>query len=269
MSRGSRRKRREDRFGGLLILFVVIAVLAGAYFYYQAMSREMPLNPDNMCPKDGPHSIAVVLIDATDPLDAVQREDVSKLLDDIKNNIPRYGEIELFTVAPSDGSLLVPELAVCNPGRGTDTSELYGNPRLMEKRWQTAFAAKTDEVLKRLLTSRTVDTSPILESIQQVAVQTFVGQRAGAVPKQLIIVSDMLQNTAALSQYRGIESFGEFRQAPYYMKLRPNLSGVDVTVFYLRRLNAAHLQGRRHIEFWQEYFQDAGATLVDVKSIEG
>jgi hypothetical protein len=269
MSRVSRRKRRQDFIGWMLIVFALVAIGGLAYVYHAATSHAVALNPDNMCPQSGPHSITVVLIDTTDPLDPVQHEDVRKQLEDIKDDVPRYGEIELFTVAPASDALLSAKLAACNPGRGSDIDPIYGNPALVEKRWQKAFSDKVDEVLGQLLQSQTLATSPIMESIQQIAVQAFVGQGVDNIPKRLIVVSDMLQNTPGFSQYRGSESFEEFRRSPYYIKVRPNLAGVDVTILYLRRLNARHLQGRRHIEFWQSYFSDAGATLVDVKSIEG
>jgi hypothetical protein len=269
MSRVSRRKRRRDFIGWMLILFSLVSIGGLAYVYHGTMSRTVALNPDNMCPQTGPHSITVVLIDTTDPLDPVQHEDVRKQLEDIKDDVPRYGEIELFTVASSGDALLSPKLAVCNPGRGSDIDPMYGNPALVEKRWQKAFSDKADEVLEQLLQSQTLATSPIMESIQQVAVQAFVGQGAENIPKRLTIVSDMLQNTPGLSQYQGVESFEEFRGNPYYIKVRPSLARVDVTILYLRRLNASRLQGRRHIGFWESYFRDAGATLIDVKSIEG
>ena len=108
-----------------------------------------------------------------------------------------------------------------------------------------------------------------MESIQQVSVQEFLGKDLETVPKQLVIVSDMLQNTAGFSQYHGVEPFDTFRQSPYYIKVRTSLSKVEVTLFYLRRSTSGNLQGRRHIEFWENYFKDAGATLVDVKSVDG
>jgi hypothetical protein len=269
MSRTSRRKRRQDFLGWLLILVSFLAVAGFVYFYHGAVSRAVLLNPDNMCPQAGPHSITVVLIDMTDPLDAVQHEDVRKQLEDIKDSVPRYGEIELFTVAPAGGTLLSPKLVACNPGRGSEINPMYGNPTFVEKRWHTAFSDRADEVLGTLLQSQTLATSPIMESIQQVGVQAFVGRSVENIPKQLIIVSDMLQNTSGVSQYRGTESFEDFRRSPYYMTVRPSLSSVDVTILYLRRMNASRLQGRRHIEFWEDYFRDAGASLVDVKSIQG
>jgi len=269
MSPAKRRKRRQDFLGWLMISLSVIAVAVIAYLYQSVRSREVPLNPSDMCPQTGPHSITVVLVDATDPLSIVQKMAVEKELEDLKNGVPRYGEIELFAVTPSGHTLLNPRLTACNPGRGKEINPMYGNPTLVERRWRAVFSDRVEQLLGQLLTSAPINTSPIMESIQEIGVEVFLGQAVSQIPKELILVSDMLQNTAGFSQYHGIKSFEDFRHSAYYLKIRPSLEGVKVTIFYLRRLNAAHLQGRRHIEFWQEYFTDAGATLVHCKSIEG
>jgi hypothetical protein len=146
MSRVSRRKRRQDFIGWMLIVFSLVAIGGLVYVYYAATSHAVALNPDNMCPQTGPRSITVVLIDTTDPLDPVQHKDVRKQLEDIKDDVPRYGKIELFTVAPAGDALLGAKLAACNPGRSSDISPWYGNPALVEKSWRKAFSDKSDEV---------------------------------------------------------------------------------------------------------------------------
>ena len=134
MSRYSSRKRRKDFLGWLLILMSLVAVGFFVYLYHGATSSSVALNSDTFCPEKGPHSITVVLIDTTDPLDAVQKESVQKQLEDIKNSVPRYGEIALFTVRVSGDTLLSPKLTLCNPGRGADISPISGNPTLVDKR---------------------------------------------------------------------------------------------------------------------------------------
>ncbi len=271
MNQRARRKRRKDLLGALFLVLAVLAVLTAIYLYQRLSSGAVAFDRLTLCPVDGPRSLTVVLVDTTDPLDAVQKEDVSKRLDDIKEkDVPRWGELELFTVRPTPADrLLRPELTVCNPGRGSEISPFYGNPALVEKRWRKQFSDKTDEVLGRLLGSQSAESSPILESIQQAAVEAFLGRRVAQVPKRLVVVSDMLQHTSCFSQYHGFEPFDSFCKSPCYLKVRPNLAGVDVTILYLRRAQAARIQGRRHIEFWQQYFKDAGATVTEVVSIEG
>jgi hypothetical protein len=265
----TRRKRRKDIWGAVLLALSLLAVLVGVYFYYRLSSSVIAVDRQTLCPADGPRSLTVVLIDMTDPLSAIQMQDVSTRLDQIKNKVPRWGEIELFTVGPIGNGLHRPDLTLCNPGNGSQVSSIYGNPGLAKKRWRTKFAHRIDQVLGKLLHGQPANTSPILESIQQVGVQSFGVGHAENIPKRLVIVSDMIQHTKEFSQYRGVKPFSDLRQSPYYLRVRTNLADVNVDILYLRRAQAAGLQGTRHIEFWQRYFEDAGATVDKVVSIQG
>src|SRR3546814_3360226 len=57
--------------------------------------------------------------------------------------------------------------------------------------------------------------SPIMESIQSIAVSAFQGF-GGDGAKRLIIASDMLQHGADYSQYGGKLDFAQFRQSAQY-----------------------------------------------------
>ena len=51
----------------------------------------------------------------------------------------------------------------------------------------------------------------------------------------------------------------EFRKGSYYHKVRTDLMGVEVTVFYVPRDTRNNVQGQDHLEFWKAYFLDQGA----------
>ncbi len=261
--------QRQNQVGIILLCisgFLLISLLVA---YWTSAAHRQKLDKASGCPQSGPHSITAILLDLTDPVSPVQKEALIKYLDDLTSTIPQYGELALFTIKPTSNELLHPVLEVCNPGRGSDVNMLTGNPALVEKRWQKNFYNKFNDALSRLLTSEPDATSPILECIQQIAVQLYLGNKVQKIPKELIIISDMIQNTKGLSQYRRIESFQTFRTSSYYLKVRPQLSGVKVKIFYLRRTTASRIQGKRHIEFWNDYFTDAGGTLEEVISVEG
>jgi hypothetical protein len=77
----------------------------------------------------------------------------------------------------------------------------------------------------------------------------------------------MLQNTEAISQYRDPLDFPQFRDGLQYPKLRTELPGVEVELAYL--LHAPQRQTRRHLKFWEDYFDAAGARIVAVRVLEG
>ena len=79
----ARRKPRRSReagfgwagFGGVLLL--LLALTSGgalAYFYFSAPMRPL-LDPQSLCPVDGPHGITVVLVDTSDDLPETARRD--------------------------------------------------------------------------------------------------------------------------------------------------------------------------------------------------
>ncbi len=251
---------------GALATLTCSCLLAGPARISTAASR--PIDYATGCPKDGNYSaIFAVLLDTTDSLSPVQQEIVQKKLDELAENVPRYGKLEIFAVRASSDRLIEPLLQVCNPGRGSDTNELTGNPRLMEKRWREKFKNPLDEALKMALSdSINAKQSPIMEEIQQVSVQAFF-ETPPETSKRFAIVSDMLQNSPVLNQYRRPESFEEFEHQPGFVKVRPELNDVDVTILYVRRSSEFNRQGKRHAEFWQSFFAASGARIKEVKSV--
>jgi hypothetical protein len=113
-----------------------------------------------------------------------------------------------------------------------------------------------------------------MAAIQAIAVSAFQAADAASasgtpLPKRLVIVSDMLENSEAGNHYRGAPDFLAFKLTPAYARVRSHLDDVAVTIFYLRRDDAAGVQGVSHIRFWNQWFADQGASVDDVAAIEG
>jgi hypothetical protein len=253
---------------GALAALTCFCSVAGPACISTAASR--PIDYATGCPKDGNYSaIFAVLLDTTDPLSAPQRVTVEKKLHKFAEEVPRYGKLEVFSVRPSSDRLIEPLIQVCNAGRASDTNMWTGNPRLMEKRWHEKFMDPLDESLKVALSgSANAKQSPIMEEIQQVSVQAFF-ETPPKTLKRLAIVSDMLQNSAVLNQYRDPEPLEKFEREPGFVKVRPELSDVGVTILYVRRSSEFRRQGERHVEFWQSFFGASGARIEEIMSISG
>src|SRR5262249_11737328 len=145
-------------------------------------------------------------------------------------------------------------------------SSLTANPTRAKQVWDLRFSQPLKATFAALLQPHDEPSSPILESIQSVSVTAFDVIGAN-IPRHLVIASDMLQNTGEFSQYQDRRTFAEVRATPYYSRVRASLRGVSVQILYVRRFQQASIQGAPHIEFWQEYFADSGATLESVVSI--
>src|SRR5437763_12481997 len=117
-----RHKQAQDRFGRLLIVGALGVLVALGALYTYVNRQQVQLNEETLCPVGGPQTLTVILIDRTDPLTVVQREALRNRLDDIKNEIGRYGGIAVYSVGPIGEELLRPEVPLlCNPGRGKDS----------------------------------------------------------------------------------------------------------------------------------------------------
>jgi hypothetical protein len=269
VTRSEQQRRRETRIYAMISVAVVGIVIG--FLYMNNLRDKVALDSQTLCPQNGaPAGVLVVMVDTSDSLNIVQRTAVTNQIQQAISKIPDHAEVQLYTIGPVTSALLEPQVTVCNPGNAEGASELTSNPQLIGKRWKKKFIEPLNRQLDRMLRASGSNDSPIMESIQSVGLSVFNKAALHDLPdKRLLIVSDMLQNTAGYSHYRGDESYSRFRASSYCLRVRPNLDGVDVTILYLRRADLRHLQGKRHLEFWENYFSDAKARLVDVVSIEG
>lgn len=261
------RKRILDR--RIIIAATVLTILISliAFLYY--FGRPIPTNADTLCPtKTAPSRLTVILLDVSDQFSEPQRLQVrNHLARIIRNDIPRFGLVVLYAVDRIGRRLTEPIFYLCNPGTGADLNSLYQNPDHARKKWQ-GFAAKLDSEINRQMSLPSAGNSPIFEAIQATALHTFGKPEYDKVPKHLVIISDLIQNTAALSMYNGLPSFDSFKSSPYFAQVRTDLRDVSVTVYYLVRGTVA-TQGRGHINFWEAYFHSQGATVESVDSLYG
>ena len=108
-----------------------------------------------------------------------------------------------------------------------------------------------------------------MEIIQAISIAAFQSENS-SVKKKLFVFSDMIQNTSNISHYKGSLKFEEFEISPEYLKVRTDLQGVVVKIFYMRRTGAEEIQkGTTLAQFWADYFKSMGAVIDSIKSGEG
>lgn len=262
-------KRTQDRIGIALIVLGALAVVGGGMGYVYLQRTRVVLDQSTLCPQEGARALLVVLVDRTDPLTTVQQAALHMRLEEMKDSVPRYGALQIFAIGPVRETLPRPIVDLCNPGRGEDIDPAVGNPRLVEQRWRERFSAPIALLLNQLVKANEATTSPIMESIQSIAVSTFGSKTAAEIPKRLIIASDMLHHTREYSQYTSTPDFKSFRNTPYYRGVRANLRGVEVEIIYIRRDTRRAVQGKAHILFWRDYISDLGGVVTRVVALEG
>ena len=124
---------------GLLLVFLVGT---GITFFVKGESGLVPTDAVSLCPtKRPPSEIVVILLDVSDQFSEPQRLQVQHYLARIRDSIPRFGLVEVYTVDRLGRRVTEHVTHLCNPGAGDDLSQIYQNPELARKKWQ-GFAAK-------------------------------------------------------------------------------------------------------------------------------
>lgn len=276
MSRGRRSRRGRSRrsggnigymIGGVLLLIGCIAFGGGYVWLLMSAEKRPELVAETLCPKDGPRSVTVVLVDASDDIPNVGRKQIQTYLEDTAETLPEYGLLEMRLLDPSvEGGRIV--FSRCNPGDGSNLSELVANPEAVRKRWAKDFRKPLDDALAQGLAPSAAKTSPIMETVQRIAVDRFDGRAVADVDKRLILVSDMIEHGDRYSQYKDGITWEAFEKNPARRVLRTDLHGAEVSIRCIQR-NAERFGTRSHMEFWEQWIRDNGGEFVDAETVQG
>ena len=271
------RVRAASRSGGsssTLWLGVVIIVFAGAALiallaFYLMVPRPPVLSKEDLCPLTGPRGIAVVLVDTTDDLLPTTQKEVLTILHDLINALPAYYKLDVRVLDISNmqsRSLF----SKCNPGDGSEQSELTSNPRILRQRWLESFERPALDAVNSTLAAAKSKSSPLMAAIQDIAIADFSSEAARNIPRSLVIISDMLEFTPLYGQYprQGDLSYDRFRQSPAYGKFRTDLHGAGVTIDYVKR-PSVKIDSTKHVQFWSEWIVDNRGKVDLIHELQG
>jgi hypothetical protein len=264
--RASRSRRRGGSETGTWLLFALVACIillaVGGFIWLRLAATDRPvLDKQTLCPNDGARSKTVVLLDTSDEWPEITRVEVRKRLEAIVASVPDYALLELRLLDPavSGGQQM---FSKCNPGDGSNLSEIIANPDLAHKRWMEQFDTPLQRALDRTMIQSEADSSPILATLQRIAVDEFASSR----PDHLIIISDMIEHTPSYSQYKGDLSYDHYKQSSSYKKQHTDLGGARVTILYVKRLR---IDSGKHIRFWTDWIADNRGTLNEAIKLQG
>ncbi len=272
----TRRPRRRNSAPGEVrrhVLGVTLAVLAlgalsaGAYVYSTA-ARPPLLDRTSLCPQDGAHSVTVVMLDSTDEIPDIAKREVRTVLIDMAETLPTYGLLDIRLLDPNlPGGRSI--FARCNPGDGSGLSEYTANPRLAHKRWMDGFREPLDAALEAGFKPSPGKTSPIMATVQRIAVDRFTGRAVENIPKSLVLISDMLEHESDYSQYSGDLTYARFKASRAYKKVQTDLHRAAVTIYYIQRRSAKPINTVDHIRFWTEWIRDNNGRFKEADKLQG
>ncbi len=223
------------------------------------------IDETDLCPLDRAYPHTVLLVDKTDPFTPSQQLFLKNLTNKVKLELERYEKLSIYILDDENYLAPTPMFTMCNPGTGAGANEFYQNPPRVQKRFDDFFGAPLEAVLAKLLEGAEAPHSPIMEMLREVS---FIDDFNTETPeRRLIVVSDMLQNMPAYSHYRRSIDYDGFAASAYADEVAALLGGVTVKVVYLWRPRTRNFQGRGHIRFWDRYFAEFGANLVEVERV--
>jgi hypothetical protein len=260
---GSDRRKAVAKIAAVIAVVVVVAAI-----YITVATSRRSLDPETLCPTTA-DSVTVLLVDVTDPMNTAQRQDFANQLAKLKNSIPRYGKLIVAKVDATADRLLAPVITRCNPGTAQDVSSTTGDPAAVQKQWETGFDVPLTQAFERLGTASSAEQSPILESIQSVALTELQRPGLEKTPKRLIVASDLLQNTGDASFYHNLPEPRAFTDSPVFRRLRTDLRGVDVELWMLERSDAASTQPRSLADLWERIIDAEGGEVSRIYNVSG
>jgi hypothetical protein len=247
----------------------LVLIVGGAALALKGRWAAVPTNATTLCPtKRPPSEIMAILLDVSSRFSEPQRLQIQNQLARLRDSVPRFGLVEVYTVDRLRRRLTQPVDHLCNPGTGAELNQMYQNPQLARKKWD-GFAAKLRTDINRQIEAPPHATSPIFEAIQATALRTFGKPEYDGLPKRLVIISDLLQHVpGGLSMYKGVPHFDSFKNTDYFARVRSDLSGVSVLIYYLVRPTVKE-QDPKHIAFWDDYFRFEGAKMEPMEKVFG
>ena len=258
---------RKHLLGGALTVLALGVLAAGAYVY-ATVARPPALDQSSLCPVDGPRAMTVVLLDSTDEIPDIAKREVKTALVDLAQAMPAYELLEIRLLDPSlPGGRSI--FAKCNPGDGSGLSEYTANPRLAKERWLDGFRQPLDQALDSGFRPAPGKVSPIMETIQRIAVDRFTGRDAETIPKSLVLISDMLEHEPDYSQYSGDLSYARFKASRAYKKVQTDLHGAEVQIYYIQRVTGRPINSADHIQFWADWIRDNNGRLKQASKLQG
>lgn len=263
----SRRQRQQkaDLKGKVLLGIVISVILLGSALYFYYVEPLVKRNKETACRVDDNISReTIVVIDATDNFNDTQALRIKKEIEILLSSAILDERFSLYVLDEVIGEKSK-KFSVCNPGDGSDKSELTANKRRLKKHWENIFYNRFTQAVDHLTGIHTASQSPILEMMKFVSVDTFLDSKA--TQKRLVIVSDMLHHTKQFSHYNGSFDYSQYLKSPYALTMQPLLEDVDVQIFYLIRENYISIQNRGHIDFWNKHILNNNGYVSSVKTV--
>lgn len=262
----------EQHKWGIVIWGVIVLIILTMGFAYIKWGAKEPRDAETLCLLGKPPPAATALIvDKSDPLTRAQQAELKAVIKRLRRTLEVRERLSIYVLEGPTADFARAVFSLCNPGTGETANELYENPRLVQRKFDEQFGRPLDEMLARLLTGNVSPQSPILEMLRVVTTAPEFKDVDGR--RRLILFSDLMQNVPDHSHYAertgfGLDGYRAMLASAYADRVRVDLTGVHVEIYYLARANAARVQGDGHLDFWRAHFAHSGSWEPQIIRVE-
>lgn len=261
----SAKNSSKDAFVLLALIVLLGLFVAGGFYIYK--NRTVAPDKLTLCPQSGPLGHVVVLVDSTDPYTFIQREAFSVSLKKLAGSaVPEGHLLSIYELGEDFKANAKPVFERCNPGTNDGKSEFTANLKRIQERHHNEFEKPIIELIDALVPTKEAALSPIFEMFQLVSINAFQAHAIDG-PRSLVVYSDMLHHTKEFSMFKTLPDYRKFIETAYGRRTRADLKDVIVELNYL--MDYPHLQTRKQLHFWEQYFEQSGANIISVKTLEG
>ncbi len=254
---GEVRRRAETRRAAIILAAAVLAIVGVGVALY--LSRTPKLDLATGCPVDQriPPEHTVVLIDQTDPLTPRQIDYAKSVILAEYDRLRPEGKLTIGSIRAEVGED-DHDFSRCRVRRGADVSDVTANPEMIEAEFRKTVGDALNDYLNGLRHVPTAPRSPIIETVDTALDAADFGSTVKE--RRLAIISDMAQNSSALSEYKGPGS-GLDPSPAVRDELSRDMHGLDVRIHYVRRPALATIQTPAQRAFWIDWFKHQGADV--------
>jgi hypothetical protein len=259
----TKRPKNSGRQLSNIVLTAITLGIVGAVAITLTAGGNDNVDDKTGCRLNGaPPAVLAIMIDETDALSGRQSDAAKKVLRNALDKLPACGVMEVFSLDNQWDGITSPVLKAVRPPRTSAEIETDATDGYLEAQYEKFKNALNERIGRTLAIKEPADTSPILELINAIARDPVF---AGAGQRELVIVSDMLVNTASFKESQNATvDLKAVLKTPYFKSLQQDFTGVDVSLFYVDRDgNQGRRQTPKHREFSRDWFERQHARISE------
>ncbi len=249
---------KKDKQGVAIISVVSILLISLLFVYVDKSTEQGLIDKETLCIRGkAVTSHTILLLDKTDAVNKRQRTSIIEIVEDTRNRLNSGDKISLFLLEGSPKAMPTAKISLCNPGQGNNVNPFFKNPKKIQKKYNDKFKVPLDEILSSMLIAGEADSSPIVETIENLFSRKDFDQ---TVPeRRLVIISDLLQNSRRFSHYKKDKTYNQLNHdSEVFIYNLEEFINTKVSVYYINRNIKKTTQNILHLEFWESVLVNAG-----------